>query len=158
MKDERATLIMFSGDLDKAMAAFTIANGAAGQGLEVYIYFTFWGLSLLRKETGDGELFLEKMFKRMMPVGPEQAGLSQMNFVGAGSMLLKTLMDQKNSATLPDLMKMAREREIQFIACQASMDILGIKREELIDYQHLRVACVKTYLEVANGARINLFI
>ena len=98
-EDERATLILFSGDLDKAMAAFTIANGAAGQGLEVYMYFTFWGLALLRKETGDGTLFLEKMFKRMMPVGPEQAGLSQMNFAGAGSSLIKMLMDQK-AATL----------------------------------------------------------
>jgi len=158
MKDERATLIVFSGDLDKAMAAFTIANGAAGQGLEVYMYFTFWGLALLRKETGDGELFLEKMFKRIMPVGPEQAGLSQMNFAGAGSTLMKTLMGQKDSATLPDLMKMAMECEIRFIACEASMEILGLKREELIDYQHLQVACVKAYLEAANGARINLFI
>ncbi|MGI5853574.1 MAG: DsrE/DsrF/DrsH-like family protein [Bacillota bacterium] len=158
MKDERATLILFSGDLDKAMAAFTIANGAAGQGLEVYMYFTFWGLALLRKETGDGTLFLEKMFKRMMPVGPEQAGLSQMNFAGAGSSLIKMLMDQKGSDTLPDLMQMAMERSIQFIACEASMQILGIKREELLDYQHLQVGCVKTYLAAANGARLNLFI
>lgn len=158
MSDKRASIVLFSGDMDRAMAAFTIADGAAGMDMDVSMFFTFWGVSLLRKEVGGGRLFLEKMFKRMMPVGPGSLGLSKMNFCGLGARLMRRLMRQKDSATLPQLMGMAMERGVKFIACEASLKIIGIRPEELIEYEHLRVAGADAYLEAARGAEVNLFI
>lgn len=158
MPDDRVSLIVFSGDMDKAMAAFTIASGAAKPETAVTMFFTFWGISLLRRETGGGRLFLERMFKRMMPVGPEQVGLSKMNFGGIGATLMRRLMRQKDSATLPQLMNLAMERHVEFIACEASMQIMGIKPEELIEYEHLRVGGVDAFLESAKKSAVNLFV
>lgn len=158
MPQDRATIILFSGDMDKAMAAFTIADGAAGMGMDVSMFFTFWGVSLLRKQVGGGKLLLERMFKRMMPVGPGSLGLSKMNFGGIGAGLMRRLMRQRDSATLPQLMQMAMDRKIEFIACEASLKIIGIEPEELIDYERLRVGGVDAFLETARGAAVNLFI
>lgn len=151
-------LIMFSGDFDKAMAALTMANGAAGNGLEVSVFFTFWGINLLRKRYLPGKRPLESLFKRMMPVGVPRIGLSKMNFCGIGPWLMKRLIRQKNGQTAADLFKMAMDRKIRFIACEASLKLLGISEAELIDYPHLEIAGVDAFLNTAMQSRVTLFV
>lgn len=157
-KPEQMSLILFSGDFDKAMAALTLANGAAGNGMKVSIFFTFWGISLLRQNNQRSGLFLEKLFKTMMPLGAEKIGLSKFNFCGIGPWLLKKLIRQKDGQTTQDLLKMATERKIYFVACEASLKLLGIAEEELINYEHLQVAGVDTFLRNALESRIAMFI
>lgn len=152
------SIILFSGDLDKAMAAFTIACAAAGRDYPVYIFFTFWGISLLRKERGKGRGVLEKMFKLLLPVGPEKTGLSKLNFCGLGGELMRLLIRKRGTQSLQDLIKMAMERKINFIACQASMKILGLRSEELIPYDLLTEGDAETFLQKAEASRIQLFI
>lgn len=157
-KPEQMSLILFSGDFDKAMAALTLANGAAGNGMQVNIFFTFWGISLLRQKNSGSDLFLEKLFKRMMPTGAEKIGLSKFNFCGIGPWLLKKLIRQKNGQTAQDLFKMAMERKIRFIACEASLKLLGIKPEELIPYERLELAGADAFLQSALESKIAMFI
>ncbi len=157
-KPERMSLILFSGDFDKAMAALTLANGAAGNGMRVSIFFTFWGISLLRQKKLGSGLFLEKLFKTMMPLGADKIGLSKFNFCGAGPWLLKKLIRQKDGQTTQDLLKMAIERQIDFVACEASLKLLGITKEELIKYDHLQVAGVDSFLQNALESKIAMFI
>ncbi|MCL6590789.1 MAG: DsrE/DsrF/DrsH-like family protein [Firmicutes bacterium] len=154
----KMSLILFSGDFDKAMAALTIANGAAGTGIEVTIFFTFWGISLLRQTAGPGKHYLESLFKAMMPLGVEQIGLSKMNFLGLGPWLMKKLIRQKRGQTAQDLLRMAMDRQIRFIACEASLKLLGIDRTELINYNKLEIAGVDAFLENALQSKISLFI
>jgi peroxiredoxin family protein len=155
---ESVSIILFSGDLDKAMAAFTIANGAAGSGMSVNMFFTFWGLSLLRKVKGDGHSFLENLFKKMMPAGADSVGLSRFNFGGVGARLLRKMLRQKKAFTPESLIKMAMDRGVNFTVCEASMKILGITREELIDYDQLSISGVDSFLQAAWRSKIQLFI
>lgn len=155
---EKTTLIVFSGDLDKAIAGFILATGAAATGKEVTMFFTFWGLNVLRKEqyvpTKKG--FLERLFEKMMPRGAGNLGISKMNFGGMGAWMMKLIMRRKNIATLPQLMEMAKELDVKLIACTMSMDVLGLDQAELID--GLEYAGVASYLEEADQAKLNLFI
>lgn len=155
---DKTTLIVFSGDLDKAMASFIIANGAAAMGSEVTMFFTFWGLNILRKEQAvpTSKTFLEKMFAKMMPRGPEKLGVSKMNFGGLGAKMMKHVMKKKNVSMLPELMQTAKELDVKMVACTMSMDVLGIKEEELID--GLEYAGVASYLAEADEAKLNLFV
>jgi peroxiredoxin family protein len=155
---EKFNLILFSGDFDKAMAALTLANGAAGEGMEVTIFFTFWGMNLLRRKVIKRRLFLENMFKTMMPVGVDKIGLSKMNFLGIGPWLMKKLIHQKKGQTASDLFKMAMDRKIRFIACEASLKLLGITKEELITYKQLEIAGVDVFLKHAMQSKISMFI
>lgn len=155
---ERFNLILFSGDFDKAMAALTLANGAAGEGMEVTIFFTFWGMNLLRRKVIKRRLFLENIFKTMMPVGVDKIGLSKMNFLGIGPWLMKKLISQKKGQTASDLFKMAMDRKIRFIACEASLKLLGITKEELITYKQLEIAGVDVFLKHAMQSKISMFI
>lgn len=157
-KPEQMSLILFSGDFDKAMAALTLANGAAGNGMQVSIFFTFWGISLLRRKNLGSGLFLEKLFKTMMPLGADQIGLSKFNFCGVGPWLLKKLIRHKDGQTTQDLLKMAIERQINFIACEASLKLLGITKEELLKYERLQVAGVDSFLKTALESKIAMFI
>ena len=156
----KKTIILFSGDFDRAMAAFIIANGAAAMGDEVVMFFTFWGLNLLRKtekvETKDKKSTLQAMFGKMMPKGTGHLGLSKMNFAGAGAPMMKKVMKDAGAMSLEDLVASAREQGVKFIACTLSMDILGFKQEELID--GLEFAGVASYLGEADEANVNLFI
>lgn len=155
---EQMSLILFSGDFDKAMAALTLANGAAGNGMRVSIFFTFWGISLLRQKNLESGMFLEKLFKTMMPLGADKIGLSKFNFCGVGPWLLKKLIRHKDGQTTQDLLKLAIERKVRFVACEASLKLLGITREELIKYEHLQVAGVDSFLQNALQSKIALFI
>jgi peroxiredoxin family protein len=155
---QKLSLILFSGDFDKAMAALTMANGAAGNGMEVTLFFTFWGINLLRKQYMPGKFRLESLFKRMMPVGVSRIGLSKMNFGGIGPWLMKRLIRQKDGQTASDLFTMAMERKIRFIACEASLTLLGITKAELIDYDHLETAGVDAFLNNALQSKITLFV
>ncbi len=152
------TIIMFSGDLDKAMASLIIANGAAAMGDDVTIFFTFWGLNVLRKaqKIKVKKDFMEKMFGAMMPRGAGKLGLSKMNFGGAGTSMMKSIMKKKNVNSLPELLESAQAMGVKMIACTMSMDVMGIKQEELIE--GVELAGVATYLGEADNANVNLFI
>jgi peroxiredoxin family protein len=155
---EKFTLILFSGDFDKAMAALTLANGAAGEGMDVTIFFTFWGINLLRQKLIKRKLFLENMFKKMMPLGVNRIGLSKMNFCGLGPWMMKKLIRQKNGQTATDLFNMAMKRNVRFIACEASLKLLGISKDELIPYKRLEIAGVDVFLKNAVQSKIAMFV
>nr|WP_068501658.1 DsrE/DsrF/DrsH-like family protein [Paenibacillus kribbensis] len=154
----KTTIVLFSGELDKAIAAFIIANGAAAYDHEVTIFFTFWGLNMLRKDelvrTKKG--FLEKAFGWMMPRGPQKLALSKMNFAGLGPQMIKHVMKKHNALSLPQLIELAREQGIKLIACTMTMDLLGLQQAELID--GLEYAGVGAYLGEASQGKVNLFI
>jgi peroxiredoxin family protein len=156
----KKTIILFSGDFDKVMAALIIANGAAAMGDEVTIFCTFWGLNILRKTekvpTETKKSTLQSMFGMMMPKGTKKLGLSKMNFVGAGSPMMRKATKDAGGMSLEELFDSAREQGVKFIACTLSMDILGFKEEELID--DLEFAGVAAYLGEADEANVNLFI
>nr|WP_082789111.1 DsrE/DsrF/DrsH-like family protein [Desulfolucanica intricata] len=159
MESTNKTIIVFSGDLDKAMAAFIIANGAAAMGDEVTMFFTFWGLNMLRKPEKvktSKKSFLQAMFGKMMPRGADKLGLSKMNFGGMGAKMMKLVMKQQNVTSIQELIESAREQGVKMIACNMSMDVMGIKEEELID--GLEFAGVATYLNEADQSNVNLFI
>jgi len=158
MREDKKTIIVFSNDMDKVMAAFVIATGAATMGDEVTMFFAFWGLNVLRdaKKRSQGKSFLEKMFGVMMPKGVEKLPLSKMNFLGIGPKLMKYMMKKKNVMMLPEMIKQAQELGIKMVACSMSMDVMGIKKEELID--GVEIGGVATYLCEASEAGVNLFI
>jgi len=155
---ENTTIVVFSQDLDKAIAAFIIATGAVSMGKKVTLFFTFWGLNILRKpkRTRVKKSLIEKMFGFMMPRGVNKLPISNMNMMGLGSSMIKYIMKKKNVETLQNLMSNAASMGINIIACAMSMDIMGIKREELID--NLEIAGVGTYLGETTEANLNLFI
>ena len=160
MKDltKKKTIVAFSGDFDKAMAAFIIANGAAAMGSEVTIFFTFWGLNILRKNAHVPvkKNMIEKMFGMMMPRGAEKLALSKMHMMGMGTSMMKGIMKKKNAASLPELIESARKAGVRLVACTMSMDMMGIKKEELID--GVEEGGVAMYLNHAEEGNVNLFI
>ncbi|MCM3168729.1 DsrE/DsrF/DrsH-like family protein [Peribacillus frigoritolerans] len=155
---KKTTIILFSGDYDKAMAAYIIANGAAAYDHEVTIFHTFWGLNALRKDEPISlkKGFLEKMFAKMMPHGSDKMGLSNMNFAGMGPKMIKHVMKKHNAMSLPNLIELAQEQEIKLIACTMTMDLLGLQQEELLD--GIEYAGVAAYLAEAEDGNVNLFI
>jgi peroxiredoxin family protein len=160
MDTSKKTIILFSGDFDKVMAALIIANGAAAMGDEVTIFCTFWGLNILRKtekvETKDKKSTLQSMFGKMMPKGTKKLGLSKMNFAGAGSPMMRRATKDAGGMSLEELFDSAREQGVKFVACTLSMDILGFTEEELID--DVEFEGVAAYLGHADEANVNLFI
>lgn len=158
MEKEKTTIVLFSGEMDKAIAAFIIANGAAAYDHDVTIFFTFWGLNTMRKDevvkTNKG--LLEKAFGWMMPRGAKKLGLSKMNMLGMGPLMIKHVIKKHNALTLPQLIELAQEQEVKLVACTMTMDLLGLKEEELID--GMQYAGVAAYLGDATNAKVNLFI
>lgn len=152
------TMIVFSGDLDKVLASFIIANGAAAMGRPVTMFFTFWGLNALRRPEGAKvkKTLIEKMFGRMMPKGSTKLKLSKMNMAGMGTAMMKKVMKDKNVDALEVLMEQAKKNGVRMVACTMSMDVMGIKKEELID--GIEYAGVASYLGDAEEANVNLFI
>ena len=151
------TIVVFSNDLDKALAAFIIANGAKASGHDVTLFFTFWGLNVLRKSNVKvKKSFIDKMFGFMMPQGADKLTLSKMNMGGMGSAMMKWVMKNKNISTLNELISQAQAQGVKFIACQMSMDVMGIKKEELID--GVEIAGVAKYIAESSNSNSNLFI
>ncbi len=152
------SMVVFSGDLDKALAALIIANGAAAMGQEVTLFFTFWGLNILRKKENVKveKDFMRTMFGKMMPQGTDKLGLSKMNMFGIGSKMIKGIMKKNNVNTLDELIQSALDNGVNLVACNMSMEIMGITEEELIDGVDL--GGVAAFVGSADKSSINMFI
>ncbi len=157
-ENDGKTIIVFSGDMDKVLASFIIANGAAAMGRPVTMFFTFWGLNVLRKTENQNvkKPLIDAMFGTMMPRGAAKLKLSKMNMGGMGTAMMKKVMKDKNIDSLEDLIKKAMDNGVKMIACTMSMDVMGITKEELID--GVEFAGVGTYLGDAEESNVNLFI
>lgn len=152
------TLIVFSDDLDKALASFVIANGAASTGKKVTMFFTFWGLNVIKKQhkpTVTKDIF-GKMFGWMLPTHSGKLKLSKMNMGGAGSWMMRLIMKRKRIDSLESLIQQAIDNGVEMIACTMSMDVMGVQKEELMD--NVTLGGVASYLERAEEANVNLFI
>ena len=156
--DDAATIVVFSGDLDKALTGFVLATGAAAAGLETSMFFTFWGLSVLRKKGAPGgpKSLAERILALMTPASSEELGTSRMNYFGLGAVMLRKLMKDKGIASLEELMALARELDVKMIACTMSMDAMGLRREELVD--GLSFGGVATYMADAARSRVTLLV
>lgn len=154
--------IIFSNDLDKIIVALNLAIGAVSMDQPVTIFFTFWGVTVLRKPgpQAKGKLFLQNLFGWLMPKGPSQLFLSQLNFLGIGPFLLKTLMKQEKKPAVDQLLKLIIDNNVKVHACSLSLDILGMKQEEFIDIPNQDWECwgAAKVMEVAGQSKATLFI
>ncbi|GAT62680.1 DsrE/DsrF/DrsH-like family protein [Paludibacter jiangxiensis] len=157
---DQLSIIVFSGDLDKVLAAMIIATGARAMDMEVKMFFTFWGTAMLRdkNKSPKGKDFMSKMFGFMLPKGSTKLKLSKLNMFGMGTAMLKDLMKKKNVASLEDLIATAAEFGVEICICEMSMNLMGFKKEEMIDYPNLSYVGVGTYLSDADESKIQLFI
>ena len=155
--DDKVAIVIFSGDLDKVLASFVIATGAAALGQEVSMFFTFWGLSVLKKKSSlaDKNIF-EKAMAVMSPGNSEELPVSQMNYFGIGAKMLRKMMADKNVASLEEMMEMAQEMGVKMLACEMSRDVMGVSEEELMP--GLEPAGVASFLSESLRSRTNLFI
>lgn len=153
----KATLVVFSGDMDKVLAALVIATGAAAMGLEVSMFHTFWGLMPLRKaRMSEGKSFIEKAMGWMTPAGMGELNPSQMSYAGVGAKLFRSRMKSNNIQSPEEFFELAREMGVKFIACGMSMDVMGLKANELVD--GVEVGGVAAYLGDAADSKVTLFI
>jgi len=154
------SMVVFSGELDKVLAAMIIANGAAAMDMPVSIFFTFWGLNVLRKggpvHVEGKKTMVEGMFGRMMPRGPDHLQISKMKMAGLGTRMIKREMAKKHVYPLTKLIASAQEQGVRFIACTMSMDLMGIHKEELIP--GITYGNVGSFIDAADHSRITLFI
>lgn len=158
ISDPASTMVVFSGDLDKAIASLIIANGAAASGRKVTLFFTFWGLSIICKQQSQklSKNMIGRMFDMMLPRGSQKLGMSKMNMLGAGPKMIRGLMKKHHVPSLEELIESAIAQGVEIVACQMSMDLMGIQREELID--QVKIGGVGYYLGQASQANHNLFI
>ena len=156
--EDRASLVVFSGDLDRVLAAFVIATGAAAAGLETSVFFTFWGLSAVKSKsaTAVDKGLKQRLFTLMTPGSSEGLGTSKLNFFGLGAAMLRSMMAEQGIASLEELMAMARDLGVKLTACTMSMDAMGVAREELID--KIEIGGVGAFLGEASRSRFTLFI
>lgn len=152
----KASIIVFSGDLDKAMAAFVVATGAAASGMDVTLFFTFWGLNVIKKGgLWKGEGFMGKMFN-LLARGGNAIGPSRLNMLGMGRFLMKRIMRKKNVKLPSEMITEAKELGVKFLACEMSMRVMGVRKEDLIDVDD--IVGVATYIQEASKSEITLFI
>lgn len=158
--EPKLSMIVFSGDMDKLIAAMIIATGARAMGIQVVLFFTFWGTAALRDPQAHvgGKDFMSKMFGWMLPKGRNKLKLSQMHMAGMGTAMLKQLMRKKNAPSLDQLFEMAAALSVQIKVCEMSMDLMGFKREEIIEYPNIEYCGVATFLGEARESSIQLFI
>jgi peroxiredoxin family protein len=158
--ENKISMIVFSGELDKQLASMIIATGAAAMGMKVVMFYTFWGTAALRdpKKKVGGKSFIGKMFGFMLPKGRNKIILSKMHMAGMGTAMLKGLMKKKNVASLDQLFEVAGQLGVEIKICEMSMDLMGFKREEMIDYPNLEVCGVATFLANARESAVQLFI
>ncbi|MFH1487360.1 MAG: DsrE/DsrF/DrsH-like family protein [Pseudomonadota bacterium] len=158
--ENKVSIIAFSGDLDKILASLVIATGAVAMGMDVVMFFTFWGTPVLRdknKQVG-GKDMMGKMFGTMLPKGTSQVKLGKMNMGGMGTVMMKSLMKKKNVASLEEMFELAEELGVRIVVCEMSMDLMGFKREEMINYSHLTYGGVASFLLEAQTSKVQLFI
>jgi peroxiredoxin family protein len=157
---DQLSMVVFSGDLDKILAAMIIATGAAAYDMKVKLFFTFWATAALRDPSKKvaGKNFMSKMFGMMLPKGNKKLKLSKMNMMGMGTSMMKGLMKKKNVASLEQMFKTAGELGVQINICEMSMDLMGFKKEEMIDYPHMTICGVATFLADASESKVQLFI
>jgi peroxiredoxin family protein len=158
--ENKLSMVVFSGELDKVLAALVIATGAVAMGMDVVMFFTFWGTPVLRdkKKKAGGKDVMGKMFGAMLPTGTGDVKLSNMNMCGMGTAMMKSLMKKKNVASLEEMLAMAEELGVRIYVCEMSMDLMGFKREEFIDYKGMGFAGVATFLQEAANSKVQLFI
>src|SRR5574341_2122687 len=158
-KPERVTIVLLSGDMDRAMAAFIIATGAAAMGMQVTMFFTFWGLNAIRRRgTASGARdWLRRMFGLLNKGGAERLPLSRFHFWGLGTGMMKRVMRQNRMPGVPELMQTAQDLGVQFIACTTTMGLMGVTKDTLIEGVD-QLAGVTTYLAEAKQGNVNLFI
>lgn len=157
---DQLSMVVFSGDLDKILAAMIISTGAAAYDMKVKLFFTFWATAALRdpKKSVSGKNMISKMFGKMLPKGMGKIKLSKMHMMGMGTGMMKGLMKKKNVASLEQMFKTAGELGVQINICEMSMDLMGFKREEMIDYPNMNVCGVATFLADASESKVQLFI
>jgi peroxiredoxin family protein len=157
---KKLSMVVFSGDLDKLLAAFIIATGAVAMGLDVVMFFTFWATPALRdkKKKAKGKDLFGKMFGFMLPRGAGKVTLSKMHMAGAGTAMMKYLMKKKNIASLEEMVALAGELGVRIYICDMSMGLMGFKPEEMIDYPGVEFVGVAKFLEEAGDSKIQLFI
>ena len=156
--ENKLAMVVFSGELDKVLAALVIATGAVAMGMEVVMFFTFWGTPVLRdkNKTVGGKDIMGNMFGAMLPKGASDVKLSQMNMGGMGTAMMKSLMKKKNVASLEEMFSLAEELGVRIVICEMSMDLMGFKREEMIEYQNLEFGGVAKFLEEAGTSKVQL--
>ena len=156
---DKITLILFSGEMDKAMAAFNIAVGGASSGMDVTIFFTFWGLNIIKKDEGNikSKGIMRKMLNAMNRGGAQRLPLSKFHMMGAGKTMMQGLMKDINFPDVPELMMTAKELGVKFIACTTTMGMMGIGKDAFIPEVDT-FAGVATYIAEARESKINLFI
>jgi peroxiredoxin family protein len=159
-RKDQLSIALISGDMDKILAAMIISLAAAAMDTKVKIFFSFWALSALRdkKKKATGKDFISKMFGMMLPKGKNKLKLSNMNMAGMGPMMIKMLMKKKNVLSLDEMFQQAGELGIEITVCEMSMDLMGFKREEFIDYPNLRYAGAGTFVADAGESAMQLFI
>lgn len=157
LPEDRVTLVVFSGELDRVLAAFVIATGAAAMGQQVSMFFTFWGINAVRrKKLFGGKRLTEKMMAFMAPGGAKKLPVSKMNYFGIGAKMLRGMMKNNNVASLEDLMGLGKELGIRMIACTMSRDVMGIKDAELME--GMDAGGVGAFLGDALRSKVTLFI
>jgi peroxiredoxin family protein len=157
---DQLSMVVFSGDLDKILAALIIATGAAAYDMKVKLFFTFWAISALRdpKKNVNGKSMMEKMFGMMLPKGAGKVKLSKMNMGGMGTAMIKGIMKKNKVASLEDMFRMAGELGVEINICEMSMNLMGFKKEEMIDYPGMTICGVATFLSYAQESKVQLFI
>ena len=157
---DQLSMVVFSGDMDKILAAMIIATGAAAYDMKVKLFFTFWAISALRdpKKRGKGKNLMEKMFGMMLPRGAGKVKLSNMNMGGMGTAMIKGIMKKHKVASLEDMFKTAGELGVEINICEMSMNLMGFKKEEMINYPGINICGVATFLSDAQESKIQLFI
>jgi peroxiredoxin family protein len=155
--EDRVAIVVFSGDLDRVLAAFVIATGAAALGQQVSMFFTFWGLSVLKKDRDfSGKTLFQKMMTLMSPASSQSLPVSKMNYFGVGAKMLRAMMKERNVSSLEEMVALARELGVRMIACEMSRDVMGIKESELV--AGLEFGGVAAFLADSLKSRTSLFI
>jgi len=157
---DKISMVVFSGELDKILAAMIIATGAAAFDMKVNLFFTFWAISALRdpKKSVSGKGFMDAMFGWMLPTGSKKLKLSKMNMGGMGTAMIKSIMKKNNVASLEEMIRIAGEMGVEINICEMSMNLMGFKKEEMIDYPNMNICGVATFLDDASESKIQLFI
>ncbi len=156
---DKLSLIVFSGSLDRLIAAFVLATGAAAMGMQVSMFFTFWGTAALRRERARvHKTWLERMFGWMLPKGARKLPLSQMNMGGGGPLMIRYVMKKKGVASVEEMMTLAAELGVEVNVCTMSMDLLGMKEPEMLEYPGLSYCGVAKFLETAAPGKITMFV